>query len=317
MMKINKKNLFYLLILVFIGTIINIRLPYYVSAPGGVININKRIEAKNNNGSLNMLYVKEYEGTLVTLLMSLINKNYDISKIDDLKISNETNKELQLRNRVMLDNSINNAIYVAYKEKGEELEIKNIKNIVIATTEDNGLSVGDIILKCDNKDIYNVNDLKKIIHNKSPHEYVNLLVQRDNITMDLNIEVNEDNLIGVAVITNFEYKNEDINIKFKNSEGGSSGGLMLSLAIYEEITGIDLQKGRNIAGTGTIDMDGNVGPIDGIKYKIMGAHKNKMDIVLVPEENYKEAEKVIKDNHYKMKLYKVKTFNDAINYLIN
>lgn len=92
---------------------------------------------------------------------------------------------------------------------------------------------------------------------------------------------------------------------------------MLSLAIYEEITGIDLLKGRNIAGTGTIDMNGNVGPIDGVKYKIMGAYNNKMDIVLVTKKNYKEAKKVIEDNNYNIKLYQVDTLNDAINYLKN
>lgn len=315
-MKNKKSKLIYILSIIFIALTINIRLPYYISAPGGTINLNKRIELKNNNGSLNMLYVKEYEGTPLTLLMSLFHKNYDIYKIEELKISNETKEELKLRNKIMLDNSINNAIYVAYNESTKELKVKNTKNIVIATTKDNGINIGDIILKCDSKDIKNINDLKEIINNKNPHEYVNLLVERDNITMDLNVEINEDNLIGVAIVTNYEF-DEDINIKFKNSEGGASGGLMLSLAIYQEINGLDLTKGNKIAGTGTIDINGNVGPIDGIKYKIMGAHRNHIDVVLVPEENYDEAKKVIKENKYKMKIYKVKNIKDAINYLTN
>ena len=315
-MKNKKSTLIYLLIIIIITIFVNIRLPYFISAPGGVININERIESKNNNGSLNMLYVKEYEGTPATLLMSLFHKNYDVYKIDKIKISNETNKELKERNKLMLNNSINNAIYVAYKEIGEKLKIKDIQNIVIATSKDNGLSVGDIILKCDGKDVQNINDLKEIIENKTPHEFVNLLVKREDITMDLNVEVNEEHLIGVAIITNYEFDDE-IDIKFKNSEGGASGGLMLSLAIYQEISGKDLMKGRKIAGTGTIDINGNVGPIDGIKYKIMGANKNKIDIIFVPEENYQEASKIIENNNYQMKLYKVKTLEDAINYLIN
>lgn len=316
-MKNKKSNIIYLLMLVLFAIFVNIRLPYYISAPGGVINIMDRIESKNNNGSLNMLYVKEYEGTPVTLLMSLFNKNYDVYKIENLRLSDETAKELKIRNKVMLDNSINNAIYVAYQKAGKELTTKNTKNIVIATSKDNGLQVGDIILKCDNKDIKDINDIKEVINKKSPHEYVNLLVERDNITMDLNVEIGDNNLIGVALITNYEYEGDEIDIKFKNSEGGSSGGLMLSLAIYGKISGMDLTKGRKIAGTGTIDIDGNVGRIDGIKYKIMGANKNKIDVVLVPKENYEEAKKVIEDNNYKMELYKVETFDEAINYLIN
>ena len=90
---------------------------------------------------------------------------------------------------------------------------------------------------------------------------------------------------------------------------------MLSLAIYQEKSGIDIVKGRKIAGTGTIDIDGNVGEIDGIKYKIMGANNDKMDIVLVPDANYEEAKKVVEDNNYKLKLVKINTFEEAIDYL--
>ncbi len=118
------------------------------------------------------------------------------------------------------------------------------------------------------------------------------------------------------MITNYEYKTEDeLNINFKSGEGGSSGGLVLALGIYSEITGIDLLKGRNVAGTGTIDALGNVGEIDGVKYKIAGAVKNKMDVILVSPYNYEEAKKVIKENNYKIELVKVSTFKEAIEYL--
>ena len=90
---------------------------------------------------------------------------------------------------------------------------------------------------------------------------------------------------------------------------------MMSLSIYSAISGEDILKGRNIAGTGTIDIEGNVGEIGGIKYKVMGAVKNKMDIILVPSANYKEAMKVKKEKNYKIKIVEVKTFQDAIKYL--
>ena len=89
----------------------------------------------------------------------------------------------------------------------------------------------------------------------------------------------------------------------------------MSLSIYSAISGEDILKGRNIAGTGTIDIEGNVGEIGGIKYKVMGAVKNKMDIILVPSANYKEAMKVKKEKNYKIKIVEVKTFQDAIKYL--
>ena len=47
------------------------------------------------------------------------------------------------------------------------------------------------------------------------------------------------------------------------------------LAIYKELIEEDITHGLKIVGTGTIDELGNVGEIDGVKYKILGAVKNK------------------------------------------
>ena len=64
-----------------------------------------------------------------------------------------------------------------------------------------------------------------------------------------------------------------------------------------------------------VDINGNVGEIDGLKYKIAGAIKKKMDIILVPEANYEAAKKIVKENNYKVELVKVSTLQEAINYL--
>ena len=90
---------------------------------------------------------------------------------------------------------------------------------------------------------------------------------------------------------------------------------MTSLAIYTKLTGIDLLKGRKIVGTGTIDSNGNVGEIGGVKYKLMGAEKGKADIFFVPEENYDEALQVKKEKNYQIEVVKVKTLHEAIEYL--
>ena len=63
-----------------------------------------------------------------------------------------------------------------------------------------------------------------------------------------------------------------------------------------------------------MEPDGKIGSIGGIKYKLLGA--KKADYFLVPDgENYKEALKIKKKNHLKIKLIKVKTFKDALNKL--
>lgn len=318
MKKFLKENLRFIIFMIILITVVNIELPYYIEAPGGTINLTKRIDKnyKKENGSLNMLYVTEYKGNIVTVLLSKIIKSWDLFEISNQQVSNEDAHDIYVRNKVMLDNSINNATYVAYNYAGKNLTIKEIQNIVIATTKDNGLKIGDIILSIDNYDVENNKTIKEYLSSLNPGDKVNLKIKRNDKEETINITIDEDKLIGIMLITNYIYETpDDLNINFRSGEGGSSGGLVLALGIYSEITGTDILKGRNIAGTGTIDIDGTVGEIDGIKYKIAGAVRNKMDVVLVSPYNYEEAKQVVKENNYNIEIVCVKTFEEAINYL--
>lgn len=318
MKKFLKENLRFIIFMIILITVVNIELPYYIEAPGGTINLTKRIDKnyKKENGSLNMLYVTEYKGNIVTVLLSKIIKSWDLFEISNQQVSNEDAHDIYVRNKVMLDNSINNATYVAYNYAGKNLTIKEIQNIVIATTKDNGLKIGDIILSIDNYDVENNKTIKEYLSSLNPGDKVNLKIKRNDKEETISITIDEDKLIGIMLITNYIYETpDDLNINFRSGEGGSSGGLVLALGIYSEITDTDILKGRNIAGTGTIDIDGTVGEIDGIKYKIAGAVRNKMDVVLVSPYNYEEAKQVVKENNYNIEIVCVKTFEEAINYL--
>lgn len=318
MKKFLKENFKFLLFVALMILVIEVELPYYVEAPGGTINLSKRIDNnyKKQNGSLNMLYVTEYKGNIVTVLLSKVIKSWDLYEISKQQISNENSEDIYLRNKVMLDNSIQNATFVAYNYAGKKINIKDKQNIVIASTKNNGLEIGDIIVSIDDLEVDNIETIREHLKSLNPKDKVKVKIKRDKKERIINITLDEDKLLGIMLVTNYEYDTEDdLNIDFRSGEGGSSGGLVLALGIYSEITGKDILKGRNIAGTGTIDIDGNVGEIDGIKYKIAGAVRNKMDIVLVSPYNYEEAKKVIEENRYKIELVKVNTFKEAIDYL--
>lgn len=318
MKKFIKENIKPLIFMIILIIVVNVELPYYIEAPGGTINLTERIDKNYNkkNGSLNMLYVTEYKGNIVTVLLSKIIKTWDLYEISNQQVSDEDANDIYIRNKVMLENSIQNATLVAYKEANKKIEIKETKNIVIATTKDNGIEIGDEIIEVDNTPVIDITTIKKYLETKKENDIVKIKIKRNGKIKEIPITLDKTKVIGIAMITNYEYKTEDeLNINFKSGEGGSSGGLVLALGIYSEITGIDLLKGRNVAGTGTIDALGNVGEIDGVKYKIAGAVKNKMDVILVSPYNYEEAKKVIKENNYKIELVKVSTFKEAIEYL--
>ncbi len=318
MKKFFKENYKFLIFMLILITVVNVELPYYIEAPGGTINLSKRIDENydKKNGSLNMLYVTEYKGNIVTVLLSKIIKSWDLYEISNQQISNEDANDIYLRNKVMLDNSIENATLVAYKYAGKQITIKEKQNIIIATTKDNGLKIGDIVLSVDSIPVENNTTIKDYLTTKNEGDIIKIKVKRNDEEKEISITLDKDKIIGIMLITNYIYETEEpLNINFRSGEGGSSGGLILSLGIYSEITGTDILKGRNIAGTGTIDAEGNVGEIDGIKYKIAGAVKNKMDVILVSPYNYEEAKKVIEEHNYNIELVCVRTFEEAINYL--
>ena len=320
--KFIKENISYVLTIIVIIILFNIKLPYYILAPGGTIDISDRIEyieKEKNDGSLNMLYVTQYEANVPTFLLSFIFRNWDLEDMEMSQISNETMDEIEIRNKIMLDNSINNAKYVAYNAANKDITISSQKNYIIGTLVSTNLKIGDEVLAINDTIVDDLPQIKNIITEHEIGDKLTFKIIRDKKEITVEEEVKEIEgmkAIGVIFITDYEYKlKPEIELKFKKSESGSSGGLMMALSIYNAITDEDILKGRKIAGTGTIDNYGNVGEIGGIKYKIMGAARKGMDVVLVPSANYKEAIKTKKDNKYDLEIVEIKTFMDAINYL--
>src|SRR4029453_3497321 len=91
--------------------------------------------------------------------------------------------------------------------------------------------------------------------------------------------------------------------------GGPSAGLMFTLGIMDKLKPEDLTGGKIIAGTGTIDDDGNVGPIGGIPQKLVGAKDAGAQIFLVPKDNCAEA---LKNAVPGLPMAEVATVDDAL-----
>lgn len=318
-----KREYKFILFVVIILCLFYIKLPYYISAPGGIIDVTDRVEMdgyENTSGSLNMLYVSEYDATPIGYLWAKF-RGLDIETSENKKISNESIEDAEVRSRIMRDNSLDVATMVAYNRAHKSIEIRDKRNVVIATTSDNGLKVGDVILKADDTECEELEDIKEIIRLKDVGDVIKFKILRDGKEKEVeSVVLLEDNtkVIGVIIVTEYDYDlDPEIDIKFKNSESGASGGLMLTLTIYNAISGEDIIKGRNISGTGTISSDGSVGEIDGVKYKIMGAARNDMDIAFVPSSNYEEAIYTKEKYNYDIEIVKVDTFDEAVEYLKN
>ena len=318
-------NIKFIITVIVILFVCTFELPYVVYKPGGLVNLNDRIIIDNDNikGSLSMCYVSLMKGTLPVLGLSYLFPNWDIIPKEDITIDDESVDDLLELDRLYLQESIDNATILAYQKAGKEINItKEINNVIYITDEaDTDIKVYDKILSVEGEDISSLEDLKEIVSRKKENDTINILVDRNGKKINTTSKIYklDDSLkVGISTLTTYEYTTDpEIKVKTKASEAGSSGGLMLSLAIYNKLTPEDITKGKKIVGTGTIDINGNVGEIDGVKYKLLGAEKNKAYVFLCPMENYDEALKVKKDNKLDIIIKAVSTFDEALTYLTN
>ncbi len=320
-----KEEYKFLLIILILFVTMTYKLPFYIDTPGGIINISERIkidEINKLNGTLNFAYVSEMRATIPTYIIAKINKDWDLIKREDVVYDNETESDAEFRDQLSLKEALSNALYVGFKESNEEFKIKNNKVYVTQILKEakTNLKVGDQIVEADGIKIDDIKELQSI--GKQDGKTIQLKVINNNkeyIRTAEFIDYNGKIIIGIALGQIFEIdSNHKIDIDYKARESGPSGGMMMALTTYSYLTGEDLSKGKKIVGTGTIDIEGNVGEIGGVKYKLIGAVKNKADIFLVPNgENYDEALKVKNEKKYNIKIVGVSNIKDAINELRN
>lgn len=120
---------------------------------------------------------------------------------------------------------------------------------------------------------------------------VQLLVEREGEEVALPIVTVDDgrggSMLGVYLNADFDMPLE-VQIAIDNV-GGPSAGMMFALGIIEMLTEGDLTGGEVIAGTGTISLDGRVGPIGGVGLKMIGALDDGAEYFLAPAQNCNEV----------------------------
>lgn len=322
--KFFKENYKFLILLIFIVTVFMVELPYKIYTPGGMVDLGKRIEVEggySSNGQLGMAYVSMVRGSIPYLLLSYVIPDWDIVPESELKHDNETMKEKIEADKIATKQSIDSAIISAYHMAGKPVdvdgEIVHITYIDKAAKTD--LMILDTVISVDGVRVKSTAELKEIIksHKEGDTISFNVLRNEKEITCYATVYNTNDGLkVGISLTVTYNYLEDPVaNISMKQSESGPSGGLMMSLAIYNALVEEDITKSKKIIGTGTIDINGNVGEIGGVKYKLIGAVQKKADVFLVPEGNYEEVINIKNEKGYDIRIISVKNLEDAINEL--
>lgn len=314
---------YYPFVFVFLfGIIITwLPIPYYIEGPGGLISLEDRFSIEEESVSnYHLAYVSSYKGSILNVMLSFLSDDYDV--YPETKESGN-NKEVDFRNHLLLEEANQDALIYAYLKASKDVQIKK-EDVYITYIDEEAktdLKVGDKLISIDGEVVSSKSMLKEKIESKEIGTKILFEVENASKTYTRYayvLEVEKRKVIGVLPTLKREIEiSPEITFTFEESESGSSGGFMMTLAIYDALMEEDISGGKKIAGTGTIDYEGNVGEIGGIEYKIMGALKEGVDVFFLPTDNLEEAEETLKRKGKKLNLVAINHFDEALEYLKN
>ncbi len=301
--------------------------PYVIERPGPVVNVLGTVESKKvisiegaasypTQGALDLLTVNVYGNresapSWGELLLAWLDPEQSIVPMNEVFPIEITTKESEAESQAMMEQSQQDAIYVALTKLGYKVPRHVYVNQVMKNMPASGkLIAGDYIQSLNGHVPTDNNDLRRLIklYGDQPE---NIVVLRQGKLVKVSIQPKKNSegnlLLGIYVGDKYDFP---INVKLQLSDiGGPSGGMMFALGIYDTLTPGALTGGSNIAGTGTIDSAGAIGPIGGIRHKLFGAKHAGAKYFLAPADNCGEVVGHIPDG---IKLFKVSTFNQAL-----
>jgi PDZ domain-containing protein len=310
---------------------------YYVNIPGEItptttaisFELNEKETEFVSKGEFYMTSVKynsnifgyyffgfnQIESGMLSYFLSYFYPNSVRSPLEDYVAKDSDSKQM---NAYLKDSTKEGDIFVMssvlnYLNKSFELNGEGI--VIGAFTEKSFLkkhfNQGDIIIGIDNYTIETTDDLIKLIPLQINSTFNFTYIVFETGLVESKKILIEDKLDIFAYTKNISLiHNESFNVRV-DSASGTSGGFMIALDLVSMILEEDMINGEKIAGSGSIDINGNILKIGNIHLKIITAQKEGADIFLISKENYKE----INSNEYDIKIIQVNNLNDAISKL--
>lgn len=323
-----------------------IKVPYSEMSPGPTVNTlgdhdgepvlqitgHKTYPA---TGNLNMTTVRvtsaDYNMNLVEAVYGWLAHDNKVVPHDTLYPDGKTEEQSTQENAEEFSQSQESAKVAALKELKIPVQSWVIVSTVVKDSPAEGeLHAGDVIKAVDGTAVKAPGDVADLVTKHKPGEKVVFTIvpakaqaaaEKENKTAteteDITITTKKSDddgeeraIVGISAGTDHTFP-FTIDIKLADV-GGPSAGLMFALGIVDKLTPGNLTGGKFVAGTGTIDDAGKVGPIGGIEMKTVGAREKGAQYFLTPADNCAAA---AKDTPEGLKLVKVNTMDDAMSAL--
>ena len=306
----------------------NIELPYLAWSPGPTPEVVDLLTVEGAEqyaveGDLYMLTVSQQDLNVYELLAAVADPQVDVLERTAVRPIDVTQEEYQRQSRERMDESKVAAISVALDRVGYDVTVEGdgveVVSVLEGTPAEGVLEAGDIITAINGKRVFVSTDAVAEISTHAIGDTITLTVSRGEDTLEVPITLTEHTqnkgqpMVGFGPMTYNPRFIFPIDVDIDSSNiGGPSAGMMYALAIINVLTPEDLTHGLRIAGTGTISTNGDVGPIGGVRQKVVGATQSGAQYILVPEANYEEA---LTAEIEGAEIVAVATIDDALDFL--
>ncbi|WP_344057872.1 YlbL family protein [Terrabacter lapilli] len=318
---------FAFLVVVVVGSLVH--LPYAVMSPGPTENTlgasgdgGKPIISVSGlptyptDGALRFTTVRVeggpgYPVDVWDVLRAWIDPAREVLPVDEVFDPQVTKEQVAEENAIQMEGSQEEATAVALRALGKKVPT----HVAIAGITDGSkakglLAVGDRLQRIGDENVTDTQQVRDVLQRTKPGQPVTVTVTRQGKerTVQVPTITGQGGRTALGVILGLTH---DFPAKVTidaGAIGGPSAGLMFSLGIYDKLTPGALAGGNQIAGTGTIDDAGNVGPIGGIRQKLAGARADGAQYFLAPARNCDEVVGHVPDG---LTVVKVGTFAEA------
>ncbi len=282
--------------------------PYVIERPGPVFDVLGKngginvitidgAQTYKTSGKLDVLTVsvvgnRENTPSWLELGLAWLNPAEAIVPVDVMFPPAVSTAQVEAESTAMMEQSQQEAIAAALMKLGYTVPWHVYVSEVSKGSPSAGkLVAADFILKISGVPIKDVDQLRTVINQKAPFGPLSVEVTRGGkaVTESITATIDKTGKYRLGILAGYKY-DFPVKVKLQLSDvGGPSGGMMFALGIIDRLTPGQLTGGKHIAGTGTIDAAGNVGPIGGIQHKLFGASNAGATIFLAPASNCDEV----------------------------
>jgi Lon-like protease len=314
-------SIFIVIVLAILGALVPV--PFVALGPGptydtlGTVNGTAIVQVDGTQtypttGQLRMTTVSlKRDVTLFGAFGLWVSGRYALAPREEYIKPGQTEEQVQQENVQMFQDSQSDAEVAALRYLHNPVKVV-VSQVTQGAPADKIIQPGDKLVNVNGHDIHQQEDVVDAVKDTRPGQVIQVVLQRDgqNKTVSITLGKSDDRAQGFMGISGVDRA----DVAFKTTihlqdVGGPSAGLIFSLAIVDRLSGDDLAGGKPVAGTGEIDVKGNVGPIGGIPFKLVAASEDGAKTFLVPADNCAEAKA---DPPAGLQLVKVENLSGAV-----